>query len=361
MRQQAYAVKLDLIKNNRKFQEIGLNFLISLIALVLSIITGGIIMALFGNNPFLAYGALVEGAFGTPMALTQSITKSVPLLLTGLAVALAYKCTVFNIGAEGQLLVGAMAAGIAGTMLNLPAVINIPVVLLISMAAGMVWAFFPAALKQKAGVNVVISTIMFNYVGQYLVQYLILGPFKAEGAASATQAIADTAKLPKLLPAPYVLNLGVVIALIAAVLVYLLLNRTSLGYEMCAVGLNKNASLTNGINVEKNMFLALLMSGALAGLAGGIEVTGTMGKVINGFSSNYGFSGIPVALMARNNPFAIIVTALLMGSMRSGSLMMQSSVGVSKNMVDIIQGLVIVFLCSENVIRYYLNFPSLNL
>ena len=223
------------------------------------------------------------------------------------------------------------------------------------MLAGMVWAFFPALLKQKANVNVVISTIMFNYVGQYLVQYLILGPFKAEGAASATRPIQATAMLPKLLPSPYVLNLGIVIALTAAVVVYFLLNRTSLGYEMCAVGLNKNASLTNGINVERNMFLALLMSGALAGLAGGIEVTGTMGKVINGFSANYGFSGIPVALMARNNPFAIILTALLMGSMRSGSLMMQSSVGVSKNMVDIIQGLVIVFLCAENVIRYYIK------
>ena len=296
-----------------KFREVGLNFLISLIALVLAIITGGIIIWLFGNNPIEAYKALIQGAFGTPMAFTQSLTKSVPLLLTGLAVALAYKCTVFNIGAEGQLLVGAIAAGIAGTLFPMPGILNIPFVLIVSMLAGMVWAFFPALLKQKANVNVVISTIMFNYVGQYLVQYLILGPFKAEGAASATRPIQATAMLPKLLPSP------------------------------------------NGINVERNMFFALLMSGALAGLAGGIEVTGTMGKVINGFSANYGFSGIPVALMARNNPFAIILTALLMGSMRSGSLMMQSSVGVSKNMVDIIQGLVIVFLCAENVIRYYIK------
>lgn len=339
----------------RKLQDVGFNFLISMIALLLALVTGGIIMALFGNDPFLAYKALYEGAVGTPAALTQSLTKSVPLILTGLAVALAYKCTVFNIGAEGQLLVGAIAAGIVGTLFDLPPVLNVVIVLAASMAAGMLWAFFPAVLKQKAGVNVVISTIMFNYIGQYLVQYLILGPFKEEGAASATRAIAASARLPKLLPSPYVLNMGIIIALTAAVLVYLLLNRTSQGYEMCAVGLNKNASLTNGINVDRNMFMALLMSGALAGLAGGIEVTGTMGKVINGFSANYGFSGIPVALMARNHPFAIILTALLIGGMRSGSLMMQSSVGVSKNMVDIIQGLIIVFLCSENVIRYYIK------
>ena len=201
------------------------------------------------------------------------------------------------------------------------------------------------------------SVILSGVLGGLGGAFLSLGQMNLfqEGAASATRPIQATAMLPKLLPSPYVLNLGIVIALTAAVVVYFLLNRTSLGYEMCAVGLNKNASLTNGINVERNMFLALLMSGALAGLAGGIEVTGTMGKVINGFSANYGFSGIPVALMARNNPFAIILTALLMGSMRSGSLMMQSSVGVSKNMVDIIQGLVIVFLCAENVIRYYIK------
>lgn len=341
--------------NGHKLKEIGLNALISAIALILAMITGGIVIALFGNNPVQAYGALVKGAFGTPMAVTQSLTKSVPLMLTGLAVALAYKCTVFNIGAEGQLLVGAIAAGIVGTQVNLPPVLNIAIVLAASMAAGMAWAFLPAVLKQKAQVNVVISTIMFNYVGQYLVQYLILGPFKESGAASATKAIAQTARLPKLLPSPYVLNIGIIIALGAVALVYILLNRTSLGYEMCAVGFNKHASDTNGIPVERSMFLALLMSGALAGLAGGIEVTGTMGKVINGFSANLGFSGIPVALMARNNPFAIIMTAFLIGSMRSGSLMMQSSVGVSKNMVDIIQGLVIVFLCGETIIRYYIK------
>ena len=133
MAQQAKTEKTKQLK----LQELGLNFLISAIALVLAIITGGIIIALFGNNPFQAYGALIKGAFGTPMAFTQSLTKSVPLLLTGLAVALAYKCTVFNIGAEGQLLVGAIAAGIVGTFLNLPAILNIPILLAVSMLAGM--------------------------------------------------------------------------------------------------------------------------------------------------------------------------------------------------------------------------------
>ncbi len=341
---------------NKKLQDIGLNFLISLISLVMALLIGAAIMMAFGTSPIAAYKALLQGAFGTPAAVTITLTKAVPTILTGLAVALAFKCTVFNIGAEGQLLMGALFAGIAGVYIDfLPQVLHVPVLLAAAMLGGMIWAFFPAFLKQKANINVVISTIMFNYIGQYLVQYLILGPLKGEGAASATKDIQLTARLPRLLPKPYVLNLGIVVAILAIVAVYILLDKTSTGYEMKAVGLNAHAARTNGINVERNMFLALVLSGALAGLAGGIEVSGSLNKVVNGFSPGYGFNGIPVALMARNNPFAIFLSALLMGTMRSGSLMMQSSVGISKNMVDIIQGLIIVFLCAENVIRYYIK------
>ncbi|MCR1899560.1 ABC transporter permease [Irregularibacter muris] len=338
----------------KKHSTMFINLLISLISLFMAIVVGAIIIALLGSNPFEAYGALLKGAFGTPMAWTITLTKSVPMIITGLAVALAFKCSVFNIGVEGQLLLGAMAAAIVGAHIKLPTFLHIPVVLIASMIGGMLWAFIPALLKEKRNVHIVISTIMFNYIGQYLVQYLIMGPFKGEGAALATKAIHDTARLPKFLPPPYVLNLGIVIAIFGIFVVYILLNKTSIGYEMRAVGLNKHAARTNGINVERNMFFALLFSGAIAGLAGGIEVTGSLGKIVNGFSPGYGFNGIPVALMARNNPFMIFFTALLIGTMRSGSLMMQSSVGVSQNMVDIIQGLIIVFLCGEHVIRYYL-------
>ena len=296
-----------------------------------------------------------RGAFGTGIAFTVTLGKAVPVMLTGLAVAIAFRCSVFNIGAEGQLLIGAMCAALVGAYVHLPMVLHLPLTILASMVGGMIWAFFPAVLKLKGNVNVVISTIMFNYIAQYLISYLILGPFKGPGESPATATIDETAQLPDLLPKPYVLNLGFVLALVAVVAVYIILNRTSLGYEMRAVGFNPNASRTNGINVNRNMFLALLISGALAGLAGGIEVTGSLDKIVNNFSANYGFNGIPVALMAHNNPFAIIFSALLIGAMRSGSAMMQSSAGISKNMVDVIQGLIIVFLCAEHVIRYYIK------
>ena len=341
--------------DKKKLQETGLSLLITLIALALALVVGALVIWAFGSNPIEAYGALWRGAFGTGIAFTVTLGKAVPVMLTGLAVAIAFRCSVFNIGAEGQLLIGAMCAALMGAYVHLPMVLHLPLTILASMVGGMIWAFFPAVLKLKGNVNVVISTIMFNYIAQYLISYLILGPFKGPGKSPATATIDETAQLPDLLPKPYVLNLGFVLALVAVVAVYIILNRTSLGYEMRAVGFNPNASRTNGINVNRNMFLALLISGALAGLAGGIEVTGSLDKIVNNFSANYGFNGIPVALMAHNNPFAIIFSALLIGAMRSGSAMMQSSAGISKNMVDVIQGLIIVFLCAEHVIRYYIK------
>lgn len=341
--------------DKKKLQDTGLSILITLISLVLALLVGAVVIAVCGSSPLEAYGALWRGAFGTGIAFTVTLGKAVPVMLTGLAVAIAFRCNVFNIGAEGQLLAGAMCAALVGAYVRLPLALHLPLTLLAAVAGGFAWAFLAAILKLKRNVNVVISTIMLNYIAQYLVQYLILGPFKGEGAVPATPEIADTAKLPDLLAKPYVLNLGFVLALCSVVVVYIILNRTSMGYEMRAVGFNTDASQVNGINVKRNMFLALLISGGLAGLAGGIEVTGTMDKIVNNFSANYGFNGIPVALMAHNNPFAIIFSALLIGALRSGSSMMQASAGISDNMVDVIQGLIIVFLCAEYVLRYYIK------
>lgn len=336
-------------------QKILLSFSISLISVILAMIVGAIVIAFLGENPWQAYSSLITGAFGTLRAITVTLTQSVPVVLTGLAVALAFKCSVFNIGAEGQLLVGAMFAAIAGIYLDLPAALHIPAAMMAAMLGGILSAFVPALLKLKCNVEVIISTIMFNYIAQFLVQFLIVGPLAGPTASAASDAINPTASLPALLPAPFVLNLGIIIAILMVVFVHVLFTKTTIGYEMRATGFNPDASQTAGINVSKNMFLALLLSGAIAGLAGGIEVTGSMGRIINNFSPGYGFTGIPVALMARGNPFAILLTALLIGSMRSGAVMMQASVGVSRSFVDIIQGLIVVFLCAEGVIRYYFN------
>lgn len=347
--------KSPITFDKKKLYDTGLSILITLISLVLALVVGAIIILALGSNPLEAYGALWKGAFGTGVAFTVTLGKAVPVMLTGLAVAIAFRCNVFNIGAEGQLLMGAMCAALVGAYVHLPMALHLPLTILASIAGGFVWSFIAAFLKLKRNVNVVISTIMLNYIAQYLIQYLILGPFKGPGANPATPEIDASAQLPDILPKPYSMNLGFILAICAVIVVYIILNKTSLGYEMRAVGYNPEASRVNGINVKRNMFLALLISGGLAGLAGGIEVTGTMDKIVNNFSANYGFNGIPVALMAHNNPFAIIFSAMLIGALRSGSAMMQSSAGISDNMVDVIQGLIIVFLCAEFVIRYYIK------
>lgn len=345
-------MKLNKDKVSAILMEVG----ITLLSIVLAVVVGAIVMVCFGYNPVEAYAALMKGAFGTLAAFTSTLTKSVPIMLTGLAVAVAFKCGVFNIGAEGQLLMGSLFAGIAGIYITfLPSVLHIPVTLLAAILGGMFWALIPALLKQKFSVNVVIGTIMFNYIAQFFVQYMVLGPMKADGVATATEALQETALLPKLLSSPNVLNLGYIVAIAAAFAMYYLMQHTTKGYEMRAVGINPTASRWNGINVEQNMFLALVVSGALAGLAGGIEVTGTVGKVVVGASSGYGFNGIPVALIAHNNPIIIIFSSLLLAAMKTGSMLMQTSAGVSKNVVDMVQGFIIVFLCAEHVFRYYIR------
>lgn len=345
-------MKINKEKMGSLLMEVG----ITLLSIILAVLVGGIVMVCFGYSPAAAYSALLKGAFGTLPAFTSTLTKSVPIMLTGLAVAVAFKCGVFNIGAEGQLLMGSLFAGIAGIYIKfLPAVLHIPATLFAAVLGGMLWAFIPAVMKQKFQVNVVIGTIMFNYIAQFFVQYMILGPMKAEGVATSTEALQKTALLPKLLSSPNVLNLGYIVALVAAFAIYYLMQHTTKGYEMRAVGINPTASKWNGINVEQNMFLALVISGGLAGLAGGIEVTGSLGKVVAGASSGYGFNGIPVALIAHNNPIIIIFSSLLLAAMKTGSMLMQTSAGVSKNVVDMVQGFIIVFLCAEHVFRYYIR------
>jgi len=223
------------------------------------------------------------------------------------------------------------------------------------MAGGMLCALVPALLKKFCNISVIISTIMFNYIVQLLVQFCIEGPMHGTTSALATLPIQKTAELPAILPKPYQMNLGFIIMILAVVFVYILLTKTTMGFELRSVGFNDIASEMQGIKVDRSMFLALLLSGAIAGLAGGIEVSGTMKKMINGFSAGYGFSGIPIALIARNNPFIIIISGFFFGMMRSGSFLMQSSVGVSRDIINIIQGLVVVFLCMENFIRYYMH------
>ena len=325
-------------------------------AVMVALLVGVGLIVLAGKNPLTAYQALWGGAFSNPGALTGTLTKATPLMLTGLAVAFGFRCGLFNIGGEGQLLVGALAAALAGTYLaGWPRLIHLTLAVGAGIVAGGAWAIVPAVLKVKRGVHEVISTIMMNWIAVYMVHYLVVVPFKAPGEMPATRPIAETAKLGLLVGPPNRLSAGILLALACVVIVYILLNRTSVGYEIRAVGLNPHAAEYAGIDAGRNAILALVVSGALAGLAGVTEILGTFHRFYDGFSPGYGFDGIPVALLARNNPWGIVLTALLFGALRNGSITMQVEAGVSKEIVYAVQGMIIIFIAGENMLRWALG------
>lgn len=327
--------------------------LISILSVVMSFAVGALIMLILGYDPILAYSALFKGAAGDMVSVTMSIRKAIPLIFSGLAVAIGFKCSAFNFGVEGQFAFGALCAGLVGVYVKLPPFIHILACFAAGILGGMLFAFFVAALKQKFNVDIVISAIMFNYVAKSLCQFLIMGPFHGSSASPATETIMKSAQLPAILPKPYQMDAGVIIMLLSVLAVGILINKTTTGFEMTAVGHNPLASKMQGINAEKMMFLALLIGGALAGIGGSIEICGNMKRVVNNFSAGYGFAGIPVALMAKCNPYAVIITGLFFGFIRSGSFLMQSKAGVSSDMVSVIQGLTVMFICLENLLRYW--------
>ncbi|MBO1680096.1 ABC transporter permease [Bittarella massiliensis (ex Durand et al. 2017)] len=345
-----------LIPPPEKLRAAGLEAAISLLAFVLSIVTGGIILAILGVNPFTAYAALFQGALGSPSAIGGTINRMIPIILAGLAVAVGQKGSVFNIGVEGQLIVGGLLGCLAGIYIPAPAALHLPICMLASMLGGLLWALIPAWLRLKKNVGEVFTTIMFNYVAKFLLGYLVVKVFvNAGGQLSATEKIRDSARLPALVAKPYNINVGILVAVLAVVLVAIFIQKTRWGYEMRATGYNRDASSSAGINVGRNMFLALLLSGALAGLGGCLEINGTVFRVFESYSPGYGATGIAVALLAKNNPVAVLLTAFLFGAMRNGAALMQMSTGVSSEFVSIVQGLIIIFVCSENFIRYLLK------
>ena len=323
---------------------------VPLLAVFFSFIVGAILIMMAGKSPILAYKALFKGSFGTLPLFFQMLNKATPLLFTGLAVAVAYRAKVINIGGEGQLVMGALGATLAGIYLDLPAIIHIPITIAAAFIFGSLWVVIPAFLKIKKDVNPVISTIMMNYVAALFVQFLVVGPLKHPGELLATDWLKKSAWLPFIIGAPFRLGAGILLGIVCAVALSFLLNKTVSGYEIKAVGFNQRASKVAGINVEKNMLIALMISGGLAGLAGGIEVTSFFHRLYDGFSPGYGFDGISVALLARSNPYGVILTSLLFAILRSGAVSMQTSVGVSRNVVDAMQGVIILFIAGEAMI-----------
>lgn len=373
------------------------SMLVPVLAVFTGLVIGGFVIAItndaavaawgkFFQNPgaafkaswdaiMLGYGALFSGSIGKPADMiasvqnyfatgdtklmlkafypfTESLATATPYIFAGLAVAIGFRCGLFNIGAEGQFFMGALGSAYIGyTFIGLPWFIHLPFALLGGAVAGAIWGSIPGYLKAKTGAHEVVNTIMMNWIAFRLSDWLLNGPMKASGYRPVTRTIEATAELPRFFPDPLRFNWGFPLALAIAVLVYWFLFKTTLGFEIRAVGSNPDAAKYAGMSVVRNFVLVMTLSGALAGLAGAAQVLGTDHWVGQGFSAGYGFDAIALALLGKSNPFGVVLAALLFGFLRSGATSMQSLAGIPIYIISIIQGLVIVFVAAPAIIR----------
>ncbi len=329
-----------------------LSILPEIMAVCAAFLIGAIILWVTGHPILETFYHLFRGAFGSRTAIGTTLTRTTPLIFTGLAFSVAFKCGLFNIGAEGQLQVGAFAAAWVGFALPpLPPIIHITLALAAGAAAGVLWALIPAVLKAKRGVHEVVTTMMLAHVGILLTRYFAFGPFKAPGWIPHTERIASTAELARIMP-PTQLTTAIFIALFCALVVYLFLWKTSPGYGIRAAGLNPTAAEAGGVPITRSIILALLLSGALAGLGGAGEILGVFRRFVEGFSPGHGWDGIAVGLLGRLHPIGIVLSALLFGALRVGGMAVDRATDVPLDITVIMQAMVILLVAAPKLMKF---------
>lgn len=320
--------------------------------LVGALLLSALVVAVAGRDPVAALGAMFAGAFGSTWGWLNVLTKATPLMLTGLAVLVAFRAGFWNIGAEGQFTIGAIMAGWIGAGAGILSFAHVPIVLVAAFAAGGGWCLIAAWLRVRRGALEVISTIMLNFVALFLLSWLVHGPLQqASGAQPIGDSILPTAELPRLFGRAYPLHAGILLALAAVGAVALLLKRTETGFHLRMVGGNPRAAAWAGISVERTIWTTAIISGGLAGVAGAVEVLGVLGRLFDKVSPGYGFTAIAVALLARLRPEAVIPSALFFGALEAGSSRMQQEADVSYVLVLVIQAVVILASIGSGVAR----------
>lgn len=323
------------------------DILFPLVVILLSFILGAIMMVISGVNPLIAYRALINASFGSLNSISETMVKACPLLLCGLGTIVAFRCKFWNIGAEGQIYAGGIAAALVGSIpICLPWVIHILMMILAGAIGGSLYAFIPTFLKVKLKINEVITTIMFNYISIHLVGYLVHGPMMGSGFLPMSEKLPPRACLPRIIPATR-FHLGIIIALAAAGIVYFLVWKTVLGFRIRTVGENLTAARLGGINPTLVILWAGLISGSLAGLAGMIEVAGIQTRLVEGFSPGYGYLAVAVGLVGQLKPMGVVLASILFGALLSGSKAMQSTVGVPFTIIYIIEGFMIMVISAR--------------
>lgn len=358
---------------------------VTVLAFVLSIVVGGILIVItdtptrkaakyFFSSPgdtfskgwqaiSSAYVALFEGSIFDPHSqgglwhtlnpLSETLLNATPLILAGLAVALAFRAGLFNIGVQGQLIIGAVFAGYVGFAWHLPVGIHLIVALIGGILGGALWGGLAGWLKARTGAHEVITTIMLNYIAVYLLGYLLsLDGFKRSGSNQAISRIIDSnARLPKLFPAPLRVHAGLIVALLAAAAVAWLLTRSKVGFQLRAVGANQNAARTAGMDVGRNYVVSMVIAGGLAGLAGCSQILGTNPSITQDIDAGIGFTGITVALLGRADPWATVLAGLLFGALQAGGVTMQSRTGTPIDLVTVLQSIIVLFIAAPALIR----------
>jgi ABC-type uncharacterized transport system permease subunit len=322
-----------------------------LIAIAISFLIGAIIMLATGDNPLIAFGALLRGAFGDATAVGRTLLNATPLIFTGLAVAVAFRAGLFNIGGEGQFFIGAITAAWLGVSLGFLGLGGAVLALLGCVVTGFLWGAIPGFLKAYFGAHEVITTIMLNFVGIYLATYLALNPLRSEGLVPGTAAIDLSARIPFIGLGLGRANYGFFLALVAAVAVYLFLWRTKRGFEMRAVGLSPGTANYAGMRIGTNTVLALAIGGSLAALGGGEEVLGVYGKMTIPFVQYIGFNGIGVALLGRNHPVGVVLGAILLGGLTAGAQEMQFSTDVPLQMANVLIAVILLLVTATKLVE----------
>jgi simple sugar transport system permease protein len=331
--------------------------IVPLLAVLTALVLGAAIIAATGGDVARAYQGLWEGSLGRPRSISDTLVRTTPYLFGGLAVALAFKGGLFNIGVEGQITVGSLATAFVGYVVQgVPFPLHLILAVLAGCLVGGVWGAIPGVLKATTGAHEVIVTIMLNYVAINLASFLLGGPMKDRNPAVAiaqTAPILPSARLPPLLPDPqFRAHWGVVIGLLAAVGVWWLLQKSTLGFEIRTVGANPHAARYAGIPVGRTTVVLMALSGGLAGLAGAMDVVGLNYYYAAAFTAGYGFDSIAVALLARSDPFGVIPSALLFGGLAAGSARMQFLSQIPIDIIHLVQALVLIFVAAPALIRW---------
>ena len=321
-------------------RERTLTILVPIISVLLALVVGGIVIACLGKNPIQGYALLFSGSLGTTQKFASSLVSACPLIFTALAAAFAYRCGVFNLGGEGQFIMGAVSAIVFLLVTGIEGIAGTVLAILVGTVVGALWAALPGIMKITRGLNEMITSIMLNYVATLFMGFIYTNAFR-DGGNPQTPSVADSVMLAKI--PGFRIHTGVILAIVLSLVVAYVISKTSFGFKIRAVGLNPLASKVNGFNVKFLVVAAFIISGAIAGMGGAVELLGKQYRLMSGFGSGFGFDGVAIALIAQLNPLASLLVAIFFGALTTGASSMQVGIMVPTAIVEIISALIILF------------------